>query len=161
MNPPEQKISPTTRLFGGEELPITFLNGENLAVRVRALPARNLGGYLALRDVGKEAELLAIVVQQPRPAAEVNEFPGWAPVDAAFVDNLSDVSHVELLAIADKLNLSRAIEQAERQIATGTALLPLSKRIVEAQMKPMKDAIDSMTKSLTTALSSAVAVKQL
>src|SRR4051794_22577531 len=114
MNPP---VSPTTLLFAGESLSVKFNDGSTASIRVRALPARHLHEYLDLRDVGRESELLAKVVQRSATAAPADapaEFPGWAPADSAFIDNLSDESHVALLDLADKLNRFRAISQAER-----------------------------------------------
>jgi hypothetical protein len=164
MNP--SPLSSSTLLFAGESLPITLVDGTSLSVRVRALPARHLNGYLDLRDVGREADLLAAVVQRPcapPTAAEKADnpdlFPGWAPADAAFVDNLSDESHAALIELADKLNFSRAVCQAERQIATGSKLVPLKQQVAATMVKPLEQALHSLISSATTQLSAAVAAK--
>lgn len=137
---------------------ISRIDGTKIAqLRVRMLPARHLTtpttGYLDLRDVGRESEMLEMVVQQP--------FAGrWAAVDAAFIDSLSDESHALLVEAADRLNFTRAVSQAERQIAMGTALLPLKRRLAETMLAPTKQALESWTSSLTTQLTSALAEKK-
>lgn len=133
-------------------------DGSTCAVRVRELPVRLLttpgSGFLDLRDVGREAEMLELVLQRQNPKRE------WAPVDASFVDSLSDESHARLVEVADALNFSRAVSHAERQIATGTALLPLKRRLAETMLAPTKAALESWTSSLTTQLSEALAGKK-
>lgn len=169
----QTNIPSSTLLFAGETLGVTLLDGSTLSVRVRALPARHLNGYLDLRDVGREADLLATVVQisedlgqktensSPSSVAPSSVFPGWSPVDAAFVDNLSDESHAALIALADKLNFSRAVSQAERQIATGTSLLPLKNRIAAAMMAPLEQGLRLLISSATTQITKAAAGTKL
>jgi hypothetical protein len=161
---PEAPLPSSTLLFAGESLGVTLIDGTSVSVRVRALPARHLNGYLDLRDVGREADLLAAVVQRPGDAAaEVQPgsgFAGWQPVDGAFIDSLSDESHAALVQLADKLNFSRAVCQAERQIATGLNLIPLKKRIAETMMAPLEQSLHSLISSATTQLTAAVAAKK-
>ncbi len=157
---PETPLPSSTLLFAGETIGVARLDGTTLSVRVRALPARHLNGYLDLRDVGREAELLATVVQQPGAPETAAEFAGWKPVDAAFVDSLADDSHAALLALSDKLNFSRAVCQAERQIAMGASLLPLKKQIAGTMMAPLEQALHSLISSATTQLSAAALAKK-
>lgn len=158
--------TPHSLLFAGELFDgrdadhplITFTDGRPPdPVRVRMLPARHLTtpgtGYLDLRDIGRESEMLELVLQRLDGAE-------WKPVDAAWIDALADESHVRLLEAADQLNFTRAVSQAERQIATGTALLPLKKRLAETMLAPTKQALESWTSSLTTQIASALGAKQ-
>ncbi len=157
-------MNPSATLFAGEVLdgrdpehPLCKLNdGTPVVLRVRTLPARHLctpaTGYLDLRDLGREADLLQLVLQQR--AGEQ-----WGDVTPDFVDRLSDESHAHLVKLADDLNFTRAVSQAERQIATGTQLLPLKKRLAETMLAPTREALESWTSSLTTQLKSALAAK--
>lgn len=139
---------------------IKLIDGRTTVLRVRQLPARHLLvpsiGYLDLYRLSKEAEILQLCVQQQHGASD----PKWAEVDAAFVDNLDDVSHALLLDVAERLNFSRAVSQAERQIARGTQTLPLDTRMAATMMAPVRQALESWTSSLTTPISAALAGKK-
>ncbi|MBL9187933.1 MAG: hypothetical protein JNK23_10670 [Opitutaceae bacterium] len=159
-------MNPSSLLFAGEVLDgrdeahalIKLRDGATPVVRVRILPARHLTtpatGYLDLRDIGRESEMLELVVQRSTPDGK-----GFDAVDAAFIDSLTDESHARLVALADELNFSRAVSQAERQIATGTQLHPLKKRLAETMLAPTRAALESWTSSLTTQISAALAGK--
>ncbi len=159
-------MTPNTLLFAGEVFdgrdethPKTKLrDGSTIEVRVRLIPARHLTedrvGYLDLYEAGNEAARLELCVQRKSKEG------AWVLVDAAFVDSLDDASHVFLLEVADRLNFDRAVSQAERQIATRRALVPLKTKLAEQITAPMKAVLDSWTSSLTTQISAALAGKK-
>jgi hypothetical protein len=138
----------TTLLFAGESLSVTLIDKTSATVRVRTME------LLDLFDVGREAELLEKCVQV---ATGGN---GWAAVDANFVDNLSEESHLALVEKAKALNFQRAVSYGERQIANGQALQEMKKRIAGAMMTPIREELTSLMSSLTSQLSQAAAGKQ-
>ncbi len=127
------------------------IDGTTIALAVRIVPARHLltplTGYLDLREAGKEPELLQLTL---RDAA-------GHEVDAAFIDLLDDTApaYALLLEAADRLNFTRAISQAERQIAINGALKPLKEKIATSLVAPLETAFRSLTSSVITQLSSA------
>lgn len=153
----------TSILFAGETSVATLRDGSPVTVRVRELPARHHLELLELFHVGREADLIQRCTERrghggedpatppPRPPAE--PAPSWLPVDAAFVDNLTDESHVALAELAQSLNFSRAIRTAQRQIARGQTLQPVLMAMTQAIMEPMRRELDSWTSSLTSSLS--------
>ncbi len=91
-------------------------------VRVRALPARHLGEVLkACTDEAAMLELVCVLAVRD----DKGELIDWLKVDASFVDNLDDASHVMLLEAAQRLNFSRAASWGERQIAAKQFQAPL------------------------------------
>lgn len=154
-------------LAGGEITIVTLKSGQVVPVKVRLLPARHLNHFLDLRDVGRESDMLAFTVR--RGLHTPGEEPRWEtievkPEDAtrqeAFIDDFTDEAHEALIEIADKLNFARAAWQAERQIATGNALLPIKRRIAETMLQPVEESLRSLTQSLTTQMLSASATKK-
>lgn len=158
--------SSSALLFAGEifdgrdaDHPLARLvDGSTLVLRVRQLPARHLTtpntGYLDLYRLSKESEILALCVQSEAT-------PGvWGALPTEMVDNLEDATHAALLAAAERLNFSRAVSQAERQIARGTQTLPLDTRMAATMMAPVRQALESWTSSLTTPISAALAGKK-
>lgn len=110
--------SKTSIIFAGEVFPLVRdLSGQVLQVRVRALPVRHLGKVL--EACADEARLLELTCQRETPDLE------WQPVDAAFVDNLADESHVVLVEAAKRLNFSRAASWGHRQIEAKEFQVPL------------------------------------
>ena len=162
-----QVSSTSALLFAGEIFDgrdaahplLKLVDGRAIALRVRQLPARHLTapatGYLDLYRLSREAEILALCVQQQTVKDGL-----WIAVDEALIDSLADESHAALLAAAEQLNFSRAVSQAERQIARGTSMLPLDTRMAESAISPMKQVLSSWTSSLTTQISAALAGKQ-
>lgn len=155
----------STLLDGGEIVAVALNGGTTVPVKVRLLPERHLNRFLDLLDVGRESELLKFVLQPD--VAPAGEPPRFAPVNladekqqaaqAAFVDSLTSDAFAALLAVAEKLNVFRAVSQAERQIARGQALLPLKRRLAETMIDPLKNGLASLISSLTTAASPAAA----
>ena len=139
-----------------------FTDGRTFVARVRQLPARHLTtpstGYLDLYRLSKEADILQLCVQ--RQSADPAKPAEWTALDEPAVDALDDATHERLLAAAEQLNFSRAVSQAERQIARGTQMLPLDTRMAETMLAPTRRVLDSWTSSLTTQISAALAGKQ-
>jgi hypothetical protein len=154
----------TALLFAGQLAAVTLRDGTTVSVRVRELPARHHLDLIELFHVGREADLIARCTERPAPpdlpSPNSDLRPVWTPVDGAFVDNLSDESHVALVDLATTLNFSRAIRTAERQIARGQQLSPVITKLTQALLEPMKRELASWTSSLTSQLSAAVAAKQ-
>ena len=155
----------TSRLFAGQPASVTLRDGTTASVRVRELPARHHLDLIELFHVGREADLIARCTEREAPDlrspnSDLRPTSAWGPVDAAFVDNLSDESHVALVDLATTLNFSRAIRTAERQIARGQQLSPVIAKLTQALLEPMKRELASWTSSLTSQLSAAVAAKQ-
>jgi hypothetical protein len=160
-----QPLPSSVLLAKGIETTVTLNSGAiGTPVKVRMLPSRHLSRFIDLRDVGFESELLEFVLQ--RGLHKAGEQPLWHLVDLSkpeevaaqreFVDDLSDEDHTRLVELADQLNFSRAVSQSERQIAIGTALMPLKQRVSQTMMKPVEAAMKSLTSSLVTQLSAAV-----
>jgi len=98
------------------------LDGNLHDVRVRAMPARRLGDVLRVcTDEAALVELVSVVAIKD----DKGELIDWLPVDAAFVDNLDDASHVALLEAAKRLNFSRAANWGNRQIQAKQFQAPL------------------------------------
>jgi hypothetical protein len=152
-----ETLPSSTLLARGEIVTVVLLDGTAAQVKVRLLPVRHLNRYLDLRDTARESEMLEFVVLC---AAADSALSFTAGATAEFVDSLSDESHAQLVEIADKLNFARAVSQAERQIATGNALLELKQRIAATMMAPVEQALRSLTQSLTTQALSAAATKK-
>lgn len=163
-----ETLPSSTLLAKGEIVAVGLNSGATVDVKVRLLPARHLNAFLDLRDIGKEAALLEMVLQRNlAPAGEPARFEVIDPKDAKqvaakaeFVDDLNDFAVAQLIEIADKLNFARAVSQAERQIAMGTALLPLKKKVAETMMQPVEQVLQSLTSSLISQLSAAAASKK-
>jgi hypothetical protein len=166
----DKKLPPTTLLFAGETLDgrdtdhalVILKDNSTATVRVRAMAARHHLEMVDLFDLGREAELIEKCTAR-LVAAEGDE-PQWVPVDAAFIDNLDDASHVRLVALANALNFSRVISSAERAITSAAGLRELKTKISEQQVAPMLAIMEkqftSWTSSLTQALSSGLAAKK-
>lgn len=155
--------SPTTSvLFAGEVTLANLRDGSSVAVRVRELPARHHLELLELFHVGREADLIQRCTEHrldDASTATASDALLWQPIDAAFVDNLTDDSHAALSELAQTLNFSRAIRTAQRQIARGQTLQPVLTAMTQAIMEPMRRELDSWTSSLTSQLSAALAEK--
>lgn len=152
------QLSPTTLLFAGETATARLTDGTAVPVRVRLVPVRSLLTLLDLFDAGREAELIAAAVE--RSASTDTAAPVWVPVDAPFVDSLADESHLALVEQIKALNFTRAVSYAERQIASGSALLPLKQRLTAQLLHPVKAEMESWASSLTQRVSVALAAKQ-
>lgn len=122
--------SKTAVIFAGEVFDgrdpqhplVRDLDGNTHTVRVRAMPARHLGRVLELCT--SEAGLLELVcLVAVKDAA--GEIVDWVAVDAAFVDNLADESHVALVEAGKRLNFSRAASWGHRQIEAKQFQAPL------------------------------------
>jgi hypothetical protein len=109
------------------------LDGNEIIVRVRAMPARHLGRVLALCQ--HEALLLEFLCyvrradQADAVAVDDKEAPpeiaGWATVPLGWADNLDDASHELLLEAGKRLNFSRAASWGQRQIEAKQFQQPL------------------------------------
>ncbi len=98
------------------------LDGVAHDVRVRAMPARHLGQVLgACTDESALLELVCTVALETDKGGVLD----WLPVDAGFVDNLTDESHALLLEAAKRLNFSRAASWGQRQIEAKQFQAPL------------------------------------
>jgi len=149
----QQPIPSSVRLERGQIETVTLNSGVIARVKVRFLPARHLNQFLDLRGVGLEAAMLGFVLE--RNTAPDDQPAVWEKVTPEFVDDLDDEAHARLVEIADWLNFSRAVCAAERQIATGTKLLPINQQITAVMMKPIAAELKSLTSSLITQLISA------
>lgn len=157
-----EPIPPTVILLGHEIFDghdeahpsVTLQDGSHAPVRVRIMPQRHLIPLLDLFDLGREAELIERCAQRPDAAG------AWQPVDAAFVDLLNDASHLLLAESAKRLNFTRAVSAAERQIATGTGLIDLKKRMSAMVFAPLKKELESWTSQLTQQVSLALGAKK-
>lgn len=177
----DQPIPSSVRLERGQIETVELNDGTTARVKVRFLPARHLNRFIDLRDIGQEAELLCYVLERDVSTdptrSDWRPLEGATPTDEAdrkdptafraaerdqalaFIDDLTDESHARLVEIADWLNFTRAVSQAERQIALGNALLPLKKRQAATMMAPIEESLRSLTSSLITQLTSAAAKK--
>jgi hypothetical protein len=166
-------MNPSTLLFAGETLdgrdpehaPIALRDGSTPTVRVRIVPARHLLALLDLFDTGKEAELLERtleVIGDPSDRSDPSHptDPKWSAASADLVDSLEDPSHERLVALATSLNFARAVSLAERQIANGTKLCGVKERMAKQMIAPLRREFESLTQSLTQALSSALVAKK-
>ncbi|MCX6953832.1 MAG: hypothetical protein NTV51_16915 [Verrucomicrobia bacterium] len=161
-------------LFAGEMSAATLRDGSTVAVRVRELPVRHHLELLELFHIGREADLIQRCTERrTAPSASAcapgptvtstssggsdisDSAPPWQPVDATFVDSLTDESHVALADLAQALNFSRAIRTAQRQIARGQTLQPVLTAMTQAIMEPMRREFASWSSSLTSQLSAA------
>lgn len=107
---------------------ILDLEGNAHDVRVRAMPARHLGKILGVCT--DEAALLETVATLALKD-DKGEVIDWLPVDAAFIDNLADASHAQLVEAAKRLNFSRAADWGGRQIEAKQFQAPLLLRADE------------------------------
>lgn len=147
--------NPNAILFAGEQRTVLLRDGRSVTVRVRELPARHHLELLELFHVGREADLIQRCCEQlVDPAAPLFV---WAPVDAAFVDNLNDEGHEILCQLADRLNFQRAIRTAQRQVARGQEMRPLMESMQKTMLAPLRQELASWTSSLTQQLYSALA----
>lgn len=146
--------SKTSIIFGGEVFDgrdsahprVIDRDGIAHDVRVRAMPARHLGRVLEVCT--DEALLLEVVCSVAyRPEGLPSD---WVPVDANFVDNLSDESHVLLVEAAKRQNFSRAASWGERQIAAKQWQAPLLLKADEA----LKPVVEKMAALLLSSLRS-------
>ena len=149
--PPPHPLSSTTLLFRGELLNGTLFDGKPMAFRVWMMPMRHLLELVDLFSLGHEVALIKRCAQQIIPPGDNDGGTTYAAIDDAIVDNLSDKTHAELIELISRLNLQRAIEAAERQIASGQTMLPIVKRITATMIAPLKFEMASMMRSLTTA----------
>lgn len=160
------KQNPNSILFAGEifdgrdeQHPLVKLKNDTTAiVRVREMPARHHLELLDLFHVGREAELIQRC-SEVGTAGDAGAFT-WAPVDAAFVDNLHDASHALLTEACEALNFDRAITTAQRQIARGQKLGPTMDTIAKTMLEPMRKELGSWMSSLTSQLSAVLAAKK-
>ena len=158
--------NPLSILFAGETFDgrdadhpqATLIDGTNVTVRVRLMPQRHLIPLLDYFDLGREADLIERCTQVGTP--HDGQPVTWESADAAFVDSLDDASHNRLREAAERLNFTRAVSAAERQIATGTGLLGLKQRMSETMFAPLKHELESWTSQLMQQVSSALAVKK-
>jgi hypothetical protein len=144
-------------IFDGRDLAhpqVTLQDGTKAAVRVRIMPQRHLIPLLDLFDLSREAELIERCTQQR------DDTGAWQPADAAFIDSLDDPSHVMLVDTATRLNFTRAVSAAERQIATGTGLIELKSRMSAMVLAPLKQELESWMSRLMQQVSSALDAKK-
>lgn len=153
--------TPHDTLFAGQWFPaVTRRDGSPpQRVRVREMPVRHHLELLELFHTGREADLLQRCCEVARDDA-AGAGTTWEKVDAAWVDSLSDASHVALLAAAEELNFSRAIATAQRAIARGQQLAPVLETMAKQMLEPMRKELGSWMSSLTSQLSAAVAAKK-
>lgn len=154
----EKPVPSSVKMDGGVVVTVLLKSKPDCAtdVFVRFLPARHLKRYLELRDENIEALMLEFTVQCNSAA------PGGSPIwkspdpadakqlaaHAAFIDDLEDDSHLQLVRVADWLNFLRAVSQAEREIAMGHKMLPLRERQAATLLKPVEGALKLLVSSL-------------
>lgn len=160
MNTESKNLSPTTLLFRGVTTPVKLVDATSISVRIWILPVRHLLELVDLFGVGKEAELISRCVQRVVPPADAAQPWTYEALDANTIDNLSDESHARLVATITELNFKRAVSNAERQIASGQALLPVTQAITKVMMEPIKHEMTLLMKSLTSVASSTAPSKQ-
>jgi hypothetical protein len=123
--------SKTSMIFAGEIFDgsdekhpkIRDLEGNLHTVRVRAMPGRHIGKVLAVcTDEAALIELVSTVAIKDDKTGEVID---WVPVDATFVDNVDDASHLLLVEAAQRQNFSRASTWGRRQIEAKKFQAPL------------------------------------
>lgn len=140
-------------IFAGEDRTGSTLDGQPLQVRVRAMPARQLGRVLGLCT--DEAALLEFVCLVPAADGEEQPIAGWKHVPEGWADNLSDGSHATLLEAAHRLNFSRAANWGKRQIAAkqfqAPILLEADEALAPVVEKMMRLLISSLPQSASPA----------
>lgn len=105
-------------------------------VRVRAMPARHL--QRVVNAIADEHALLSICCQlakrDPEKPAHLVE---WIEAGEAWVENLSDESHLLLVEAAKRQNFSRAAKWGQRQIEAKTFQAPLLQGMANDVLRPL------------------------
>ena len=149
MSTPNATPTKTAIIFAGETITVTLRDQRSVTVRVRAMPARQLGRVLQLCT--DEAALLELVCLIPAVEGDtpLPGMAGWQPVPENWADNLTDEAHLALLEAAKRLNFTRAAAWGERQIEAKQFQAPLLLKADEA-LSPI---VEKLAKLLVSASS--------